>query len=99
MYATVRQLFVKKSFQDENKRRVQDELLTSVRAIPGFIDFYLIYTDKESEISVALFKDKKGADQYNQIANKFIKPFAPKLELQTMSEGEVVVQAGVPAIA
>lgn len=99
MYATVRTLKIQENFKDENRRRVHDELLEQARAIPGFIDYYLLYTGKDTEVSIGFFKDKKGADALNTLANDFVKGVAPKVELTTINEGEVVVQARTPAIA
>ncbi len=98
MYATVRQLKVKPTFKDENQRRVQDELLPQFQDIPGFVDYYLIYTDKDTEVSIGICKDKKGVDAINKLANDFVKPLAPKVELSKITEGEVVVQSRTPAI-
>lgn len=99
MYAIVRQLKINESFKDENKRRVHDELLPQVQAIPGFVDYYLIYTDKQTEVSFGVFKDKKGADTLNKIASDFVKTVAPKVEIQTVTEGEIVLEARKPAFA
>lgn len=97
MYATVRQLKIQEAFKDENKRRVADELIPQFRQIQGFVDCYLIYTDQDTEISIGIFKDKKGADTMNRLANDFVKPLTPKVKLETMYEGEIVLQARTPA--
>ena len=90
MYAIVRELNIKPAFKEENQRRVTDELLPQVREIPGFVDFYLIYTGNETEISVGLFRDKKGVEELNRIANAFVKKTAPNIHLTNAYEGEVV---------
>lgn len=91
MYAVVRELTIKPSFKEENQRRVTDELLPQVRQMPGYVDFYIIYTGNDTEISVGLFKDKKGIDELNRLANAFVKSIAPNVHLTNMYEGEVVV--------
>lgn len=97
MFATVRYLKVEKSYRDENIRRVHDELLPEIQAIPGFIDYYLVYTDNETEVSIGVFKDKKGADQLNALAGQFIKN-KPSVKLTTVHEGPVVVRSRMPAV-
>lgn len=99
MYATVRTLKIQESFKEENRRRVFDELLEQFRTIPGFIDYYLVYTSKDIEVSIGFCKDKKGVDAMNKMANDFVKGVAPKVELASIYEGEVAVQARTPAIA
>lgn len=99
MYATVRELTIKPQFKDENKRRVHDELLPQFREIPGFLECYLIYGKEDTEISIGLFKDKKGADEMNRLANAFVKTISPNVHLTAMTEGEVVVESRTPVPA
>lgn len=96
MYAIVRELNIKPAFKEENQRRVHDELLPQVREIPGFVDFYLIYTSEETEISVGLFRDKKGIGELNRLADAFVKTTAPNIHLLNKFEGEVVVGSPMP---
>ena len=98
MYATVRQLKFDESFKDESKRLAQRELLPKLREIPGFIDYYLIFTtEKEIGYSVGLFSDKKGCEIMNKVSNDFLKEWKPKVKIEKMTEGEVVLQARFPA--
>lgn len=99
MYAMVRELKVKDSFRDENIRRVNEQLLPKMRAIPGFIDYYLIYAEHGVEFAVALFKDKQGADAYRTAVAEIVRDAGPNLDLQLMTEGPVVAQAHVPVTA
>lgn len=99
MFASVRQLKIKKNFKDENQRRVHDELLPKLRAIPGFIDYYLIYTDKDEEVSIGFFADKNGADAMNRLANEFVKNIASHVHLDHITEGDVVVESRAPTPA
>lgn len=91
MYAIVRELNIKPAFKEENQRRVTDELLPKVREIPGYVDFYIIYTGKETEISVGLFRDKKGCEELGRMADAFVKTITPNVHLVNKFEGEVVV--------
>lgn len=100
MFATVRQLKIKKSFQDENAKLVQNELLPEARTIPGFVDYYLVYADEETEMSIGIFADKKGADAYNELAGKFVKDrLRGNVKLTTIFEGPIVAQSRTPAPA
>ena len=100
MFATVRQLKLKKSFQEENAKLVQDELLPEARKIPGFVDYYLVYADNETEMSIGIFADKAGADKYNEIAGKFVKDRSRgNVKLTTIFEGPIVAQSRTPATA
>ncbi len=91
MYATVRLLKCKQSFKDENERLVREQLVPDIKAIPGFIDYYLIYGEKDTEYSIGIFKDKKGAEAMNKLAGDFVKKHAADVEITTITEGEVVV--------
>lgn len=100
MFATVRQLKIKKSFRDENAKLVHDELLPEMRAIPGFVDYYLTYAGDDTEISIGIFANKKGADAFNEIASKFVKDqTGGNVKLTTIYEGPVAVQSRTPATA
>lgn len=100
MYATVRQLKIKKAFREENARLVEEDLLPQARTIPGFVDYYLVYTDNETEISIGVFQDKKGAERFNEAANKFVREkLSGNVRLSTIHEGSVAVQSRAPAIA
>lgn len=99
MYAIVRQLAIKETFKAENARRVQNEFLPKARAIPGFIDCYLIYDTKETEISIGLFRDKKGCDEFNRVASEFVKSNESNVTLTSVTEGEVVVQSRTATFA
>lgn len=100
MFATVRQLKIKKSFKDENAKLVQDELLPEARAIPGFVDYYLIYAADDTEISIGIFADKKGADKYNELGAKYVKDRSRgNVKLTTIFEGPIVAQSRTPATA
>lgn len=99
MYAMVRKLKVKDSFREENIRRVNDLLLPQMRAIPGFVDYYLIYAQNGVEFAFALFKDKNGADAYRNAVAQIVKDAGANLDLQFMEEGPVVAQATAPVVA
>lgn len=99
MYAIVRQLAIKEAFKAENAKRVQNEFLPKARAIPGFIVCYLVYGKKETEISIGLFRDKNGADEFNRIASQFVKTNEANVTLTSVTEGEVVVQSRVATFA
>ena len=99
MYAAVRELKINSAFKDENLRRVNEQLLPQMRAIPGFIDYYLIYTEHDTEFAVALFADKKGVDAYHRVVNTLVSDAGPNLQLQAMAEGDVVAQGRVHASA
>lgn len=100
MFATVRQLKIKQSFQGENAKLVHDELLPEARTIPGFVDYYLIYADSETEMSIGIFSDKKGADKFNEIASKFVKDrLRENVQLTKIYEGPVVAQTRTPTTA
>lgn len=99
MYATVRELKIQNAFRDENLRRVNEQLLPQMRTIPGFIDYYLVYTKNDTEFAIALFADKKGADAYRKVVNELVYDARANLNLQAMAEGEVVAHGRAPASA
>ena len=98
MYATVRQLKYEESFKDEAKRLTQRELLPRLREIPGFIDYYLIFTEKGAGFSIGVFTDKKGCQTMNTLAGDFVKEWTQnKVHVEKMTEGEIVLTTRTPA--
>ena len=71
MYATVRR-YEGVSDPSEVIRRVNEGFLPIIRAIPGFVDYYLVDAGDGVLISTSIFESASGEEESNWRAGEFV---------------------------
>ncbi len=95
MYASIRRYVVHRESKDEIGRRISEGFVPIVRAIPGFVAYYVVDAGNGLAISFSIFEDQAGAEQSAAAARDYIKenlaPLFPNPP--EIMDGQVIVRA------
>jgi heme-degrading monooxygenase HmoA len=96
MYMTMRQYRVQPGQVDEVARRVDDDWLGKVRALPGFISYHVFKADEDRLISVATFLDEKSGQKAAEASAEWVGERLGdiKLEFIESRQGHVLIHGG-----
>jgi hypothetical protein len=70
MYASIR--IYKTSDVDELARIVSEEFAPRIKKVPGFLAYYCLAPDKETWVSVSIFKTNPQTEESNRLAAEFV---------------------------
>ena len=93
MYASIRQSKAKAGAADELARRIKEEALLIISAVPGFRAYYVIYAPDDTVTAISIFDDREGAVASNNRLLPWIKENVTPLlsEPVTAAAGAVIV--------
>ena len=72
MYMVVRKYKIQGNRLDINTK-INQGFLPLISKIKGFVDYYCLFPDKTSLISVSVFQDEKGCNESVEAAADFVK--------------------------
>jgi hypothetical protein len=95
MYASIRQSKAKAGMSDELARRLKEEAIAVISAVPGFRAYYVIYAPDDTVTAVSIFDDHAGAVESNNRLLPWVKENLATLlsEPVTSAAGAVIVHA------
>ena len=93
MYASIRQGKAKAGMADELARRIKEEAVLIISAVPGFRAYYVIYAPDDTVTAISIFDDYAGAVEANNRLLPWIKENLTQLlsEPVTAAAGAVIV--------
>lgn len=93
MYASIRQGKAKAGQADELARKIKEEALHIISAVPGFRAYYVIYAPDDTVTAISIFDDYAGAVKSNNRLLPWIKKNVTQLlsEPVTAAAGAVIV--------
>ena len=93
MHAVIRHYKANSQLFDELERRT-DEVETVIRAVSGFVSYYLVRTEDGGGFSVSVFEDKTGTDESIRVAADWVRQNVPQAagSPPEVMEGRVILQ-------
>jgi heme-degrading monooxygenase HmoA len=93
MHAVIRHYRGNSQLFDELERRTA-EVETVIRAVSGFVSYYLVRTEDGGGLSVSVFEDKAGTDESIRVAADWVRENVPQAagSPPEVIEGRVVLQ-------
>ena len=102
MYASIRQGKAKAGQADELARKIKEEALHIISAVPGFRAYYVIYAPDDTVTAISIFDDYAGAVESNNRLLPWIKKnvnSAPKRASHSCSRRRYRAHAGLTPMA
>lgn len=72
MYLVVRNYKKVKGNKQELSNKINNEFVPLVSKIKGFVDYYCLYPNDNSLLSVSVFQDAKGANESVRVASDWV---------------------------
>jgi hypothetical protein len=72
MYLTVRKYRKVEGDREQMVKTVNSGFVPLISKIKGFVDYYCIFADDGSLLSVSVYEDKSGADEALRAAGKWV---------------------------
>ena len=96
MYMTMRQYRVQPGQIDEVARRVDDDWLGKVRAMPGFVSYHVFRAAEDHLVSIATFLDEKSGQSASEASAEWVGERLGDIELDfiEMRQGPVLIHGG-----
>lgn len=73
MYASMRRIKCAVGQASEVARRIEEQFVPQMRAVTGYIAYYLVDVGDDEVSSISIFADQTGAEQANQMASAWTK--------------------------
>jgi hypothetical protein len=101
MHATIRQYTMKRDRAADLLRSIQDEFVTEVSKIPGFISYEAVDAG-DRLVTISMFEGKDGSEESTRRAAKFVAShpeFSQGIGPAQVTEGEVKVHKATEKMA
>lgn len=104
MYAVIRRYRITPGLHEQITAETKEQFLPRLRAIPGFVAYYMMNPVSDQLVTISMFADQSGARKSTEVALEWVRTHPPIAESvlgpPEVTEGEVAVQAALePATA
>jgi hypothetical protein len=96
MHMTIREYRVPANQVDEVARRVDDDWVDKIRAMPGFISYHVVKARSDQLVSLAAFATEENAARAAEASAEWVGAWLMDLDVEfvEMRQGPVVAHAG-----